>query len=940
MSKPYVIPSSSVVVDRTSKPIGSGGFGIVRKGTWCGTPVAVKVLKCQTLTERELKHFVHEAKTNHAIPRHTNIVAFFGIIDEQGHYALVMELMPKGSLYALIDSGQSLAWDRRRRIARDIACGMFCLHEGNVFHCDLKSVNVLLAEDGTAKVADFGLSDPNVTSVIFVKHLCRKIITEHLVTSFNDVTRNIGCVDGNEFTALSIIGGTVLWKAPELFTFYPKYTKECDVFSYGITLTELFTMAGPYGIDFDTVQLEPLIEVVKSGQRPELPSVNDIPDDLWKSSRNNDNNTTYDTPVTASGSVGSTYSTPSFSSPVTQGSSRQPIDGGNQHSDGVASDVASLTQQLDNLNLQLRDLSKKMETLEDLVDNETNPILAEPLQTHLKNYQSRKADLRAERTRVREQIRRLSPATQLRTPTTTPPKSASSTSSESASIVNPTDPEKLYEMGREADLRAERTHVREQIRNLSPATQLPTPTATPPKSASTSLSESAASIVVNPTDPENEMGRKADLIAERTPVTEQIPGISPAAQLPTPTATPPKSFFGRVREQISRLSPAAQLPNPIATPPKSASPSSSESAASIVNPTDPEKSYEMGRKADLGAERTRVTEQIPGLSPAAQLSNPAATPPKSTSTSSSESVASIVNPTDPAKLYEMGRALDPAHGDEESRNHSAAFKWYHKAAIAGHLSSQVAVGFQLQGGLGVEKDATKAAEWFRKAADQLTLRGEYNPEDCGLGVGKDLRMAVHWYEKAAEQGDADAQNGLGYCHQHGVGVAKDVGKAVKWYEKAAEQGLAAAQNNLGDCYKHGIGVEEDKKKAAEWYKRAAKQGDAVGQCHLGWCYQHGIGVAKNETTAAKWYKKAAEQGHAEAQDRLGNYYRDKDKRKAVEWYKMAAEQGYADGQFNFGDCYYSGFGVAQDRTRGVEWLRKAAAQGNAAAKNRLAWVRR
>ncbi|KAJ3280425.1 hypothetical protein HK104_000666 [Borealophlyctis nickersoniae] len=768
MSEPYTIRSELVTVNRL-KRLGFGTFGTVYRGTLCGSPVAVKILNAQTLTDEELDDFTHEAKTNHAIRPHTNILAFFGIIKEPGHYALIMELMPKGSLYSLIKNliksadekslawderksfyEKSLPWDERKRIARDIACGMYYLHEANVFHRDLKSPNVLLAMDGTAKVGDFGLSRVHSNST------------------------------AREFTHAG--GGTALWAAPEILRsfnpfdiFEPKYTRECDVYSYAITLTELFTLTGPYGLDINKIQLKPLLKKVSAGEREQLPDsipplLRDLVKDCWahdpkqrppfslivarldssdsgpvyesardelcftpppyppQSSHNNDQNTIHHTPVTASGRGRSAYSTPSSLSPVSQASSGQPIDGGS--SDSAASDVASLTRRLDNLGLQLNDLFNKTETLEDKIDNATNVDDAERLKNRLKNYQARQEDLRVERKRVQARIDRL----------------------------------------------------------LSHAAQPLTPTATPPKSTST-------------------------------------------------------SSFG--------------------------------SAASTVNPTD-------------------------CLSPATQLPTPAAAPPTSASTSSSESAALIVNPTDLEKLYERGRALDPAFGDEKSRNHSAAFELYHKAAIAGHPASQNAVGYQLDQGLGVEKNAAKAVEWYRKAADQGNPKGQYN---------------------------------LGLCYRHGGGVGKDLKMAVHWYEKAAKQGYAEAQANLGCCYQDGLGVGKDKTKAVELYKMAAKQGVAFSQYNIGLCYANGFGVAKDETRAVEWYKKAAEQGHAKAHSRLGECYEkgvglEKDERKAVEWYKLAAEAGNVDGQYNLGMCYFDGIGVAEDRTRGVELLRKAEAQGN------------
>ena len=57
------------------------------------------------------------------------------------------------------------------------------------------------------------------------------------------------------------------------------------------------------------------------------------------------------------------------------------------------------------------------------------------------------------------------------------------------------------------------------------------------------------------------------------------------------------------------------------------------------------------------------------------------------------------------------------------------------------------------------------------------------------------------------------------------GVTQDYAEAVKWYRKAANQGNATAQNNLGWMYQYGLGVTQSKSEARKWYEKAAAQGD-------------------------------------------------------------------------------------------------------------------
>ena len=232
---------------------------------------------------------------------------------------------------------------------------------------------------------------------------------------------------------------------------------------------------------------------------------------------------------------------------------------------------------------------------------------------------------------------------------------------------------------------------------------------------------------------------------------------------------------------------------------------------------------------------------------------------------------------------------------------------------------------------------------LKQKAEQGDADAQNNLGYCyakGDGVEKDLREAVKWYRKSAEQGDADAQYNLALCYHKGYGAEKDLREAVKWYRKSAEQGDALAQYNLGLCYFNGDGVEKDLREAVKWLCKSAEQGHVKAQYFLALCYDGGYGVEKNPREAVKWYRKAAEQGHAKAQYYLALCYDngegvEKDLREAVKWYRKAAEQGHADAQRNLALCYYKGEGVEKDLREAVKWFRKAAEQGHAKAQYNL-----
>jgi len=98
---------------------------------------------------------------------------------------------------------------------------------------------------------------------------------------------------------------------------------------------------------------------------------------------------------------------------------------------------------------------------------------------------------------------------------------------------------------------------------------------------------------------------------------------------------------------------------------------------------------------------------------------------------------------------------------------------------------------------------------------------------------------------AAEQGDAVAQNNLGYMYDNGEGVPENDAEAVKWYRKAADQGLVDAQYNLGLMYGNGEGVPENDAEAIRLYRKAADQEYAKAQFNLGLMYDNGEGVPEN-----------------------------------------------------------------------------------------------
>ncbi|XP_036063437.1 interleukin-1 receptor-associated kinase 4 [Onychomys torridus] len=191
--------------------MGEGGFGVVYKGCVNNTAVAVKKLGAMVeISTEELKQqFDQEIKVL-AKCQHENLVELLGFSRDSNDLCLVYAYMPNGSLLdrlSCLDGTPPLSWHMRCKIAQGAANGISFLHENHHIHRDIKSANILLDKDFTAKISDFGLARASAK-------FTQTVMTSRIV-------------------------GTTAYMAPEALR--GELTPKSDIYSFGVVLLELIT---------------------------------------------------------------------------------------------------------------------------------------------------------------------------------------------------------------------------------------------------------------------------------------------------------------------------------------------------------------------------------------------------------------------------------------------------------------------------------------------------------------------------------------------------------------------------------------------------------------------------------------------------------------------------------------------------------------------------
>ncbi|VVC26475.1 Protein kinase domain,Protein kinase-like domain,Serine/threonine-protein kinase, active site [Cinara cedri] len=219
------------------KKLGEGSCGKVQLGICKETDqlVAIKTIRKRKIeTEADLIRIRREIQIMSSV-RHPNIIHIYEVFENREKIVLVMEYAAGGELYDYLSEKKVLTEEEARRIFRQVAIAIFYCHKHNICHRDLKLENILLDEQGNAKIADFGLSN------VF-----------------------------NQKALLSTYCGSPLYASPEIVTGTPYHGPEVDCWSLGVLLYTLV-----YGtMPFDGSNFKRLVKQISQGEyyEPKKPS--------------------------------------------------------------------------------------------------------------------------------------------------------------------------------------------------------------------------------------------------------------------------------------------------------------------------------------------------------------------------------------------------------------------------------------------------------------------------------------------------------------------------------------------------------------------------------------------------------------------------------------------------------------------------------------------
>lgn len=229
------------------KSLGEGGMADVYLAvdTILNREVAVKVLRGELSNDPvTLLRFQREANAASKL-NHPNVVQVFDVGESEGRHYIVMEHVRGRTLKQLIQLRGALHKEEAVNIMKQIVAGVMSAHENNIIHRDIKPQNIMVKDDGTIKITDFGIA---------LAH------------------------DAVQLTQTDSVLGSAHYLAPETTRGEPP-TNQIDIYAMGIVFYELLTGDVPFRGDNP-------VQIAMKHLSEEIPSVREFNPSLPQSIEN------------------------------------------------------------------------------------------------------------------------------------------------------------------------------------------------------------------------------------------------------------------------------------------------------------------------------------------------------------------------------------------------------------------------------------------------------------------------------------------------------------------------------------------------------------------------------------------------------------------------------------------------------------------------------
>lgn len=222
--------------------LGEGGMGTVYRAldTKLNRPVAIKFLSDALADSAARRRFQREAQMASSL-NHPHILTVYDVGEFAERQYLVTEFVDGGTLKDWTTT-EERSWRQIIELLTGVADGLAAAHEAGILHRDIKPANILVAKNGYAKLADFGLAKLSED----------KPASEETLTMAEAQTRP------------GVVVGTVAYMSPEQASGKPLDPRS-DIFSFGVLVYELLAGRRPFG---GATELEVLKTVIHGTPEP------------------------------------------------------------------------------------------------------------------------------------------------------------------------------------------------------------------------------------------------------------------------------------------------------------------------------------------------------------------------------------------------------------------------------------------------------------------------------------------------------------------------------------------------------------------------------------------------------------------------------------------------------------------------------------------------